>query len=79
MIAFIDKYRSAFGVESICRCLKIAPSTYHAHVARRAKPHTSPPRVQRDALLRREIQRVYDENFCVCGAQGVASAQTRGL
>jgi len=26
------------GVEPICRVLKIAPSTYHAHDARRRRP-----------------------------------------
>ena len=30
MIAFVDEYRSAYGVEPICKVLPIAPSTYHA-------------------------------------------------
>ena len=38
MIAFIDDHRGAHGVEPICRVLPIAPSTYHAHAARRADP-----------------------------------------
>jgi hypothetical protein len=38
MIAFIDNHREAYGVEPICRVLKIAPSTYHAHDARAASP-----------------------------------------
>jgi hypothetical protein len=38
MIAFIDDHRGAYGVEPICRVLPIAPSTYHAHAARRADP-----------------------------------------
>ena len=38
MIAFIDDHRGAYGVEPICRVLPIAPSTYHAHVAKRADP-----------------------------------------
>ena len=29
MIAFIDAHKDRFGVESICRVLPIAPSTYH--------------------------------------------------
>ena len=28
MVAFIDEYRSEYGVEPICRVLPIAPSTY---------------------------------------------------
>ena len=38
MIAFIDDHREAHGVEPICKVLPIAPSTYHAHVARRVDP-----------------------------------------
>ena len=37
MIAFIDDHRAAYGVEPICRVLPIAPSTYHAHAAKRAR------------------------------------------
>jgi putative transposase len=67
MIAFIDEHREAYGVEPICRVIKIAPSTYYARVARRANPGTAPPRVKRDAVLRREIQRIYEQNFRVYG------------
>jgi hypothetical protein len=35
MIAFIDGHRAVHGVEPICKVLPIAPSTYHAHAARR--------------------------------------------
>ena len=37
MIAFIDDHREAHGVEPICKVLPIAPSTYHAHVAKRRR------------------------------------------
>ena len=37
MIAFIDDHRGAHGVEPICKVLPIAPSTYHAHVAKRRR------------------------------------------
>ena len=71
MIAFIDDHRDAHGVEPICRVLPIAPSTYHAHAARRADPETAPVRVKRDAVLRDEIQRVFDDNFKVYGVRKV--------
>jgi putative transposase len=71
MIGFIDDYRGAYGVEPICRVLKIAPSTYHAHDARRRRPDTAAPRVKRDAALRVEIRRVFDENFEVYGVRKV--------
>jgi putative transposase len=71
MIGFIDDHRGAYGVEPICRVLKIAPSTYHAHDARRRRPDTAPPRVKRDAALSVEIRRVFDENFQVYGVRKV--------
>jgi hypothetical protein len=37
MIAFIDDHREVYGVEPICKVLPIAPSTYHAHVAKEAE------------------------------------------
>ena len=63
MISFVAAYRDKHGVEPICRVLEIAPSNYHEHVRRRAKPETAPPRVQRDAKLMVEIRRVFEENF----------------
>jgi transposase InsO family protein len=71
MIAFIDEHRAVHGVEPICRVLPIAPSTYHADVARRADPAKMPPRAQRDAELSREIRRVFEENFGVYGVRKV--------
>jgi len=69
MIAFIDAHRAAYGVEPICRVLPIAPSTYHEHAARRADSARLPPRAQRDARLRTEIRRVWEENFRVYGVR----------
>jgi transposase InsO family protein len=71
MIAFIDDHRAVYGVEPICRVLPIAPSTYHAHVARRADPAKAPPQARRDAELRRQIRRVFEENFGVYGVRKV--------
>ena len=71
MISFVAAYRDKHGVEPICRVLEIAPSNYHEHVRRRAKPETAPPRVQRDAKLMVEIRRVFEENFQVYGARKV--------
>ena len=50
MIAFIDDHRGAHGVEPICKVLPIAPSTYHAHVAKRRDPAKA--RARQDAALR---------------------------
>jgi len=77
MIAFVDDHRGAYGVEPICRVLPIAPSTYHAHVARRADPARLSARAKRDAALRPEVQRVFDENFGVYGVRKVWRQLTR--
>ena len=71
MIAFIDDHHQAYGVEPICRVLPIAPSTYHAHAGKRADPSRLPERVRRDADLKVEIRRVFEENFRVYGVRKV--------
>ena len=71
MITFIDDHRAAYGVEPICRVLPIAPSTYHAHAARRSDPARLPPRARRDAELKDAIGRIFKENFEVYGARKI--------
>jgi putative transposase len=71
MVSFIDEHRGAYGVEPICAVLPIAPSTYYEYKARDRDPTRLPPRVQRDAALRGEISRVWDENFQVYGVRKV--------
>ena len=71
MIAFIDDHREAHGVEPICKVLPIAPSTYHDHVAKRRDPARLSARAKRDAALKAEIRRVFEENFGVYGARKV--------
>jgi putative transposase len=71
MIAFIDGHRDAHGVEPICRVLPIAPSTYHNYAARWRDPDRLPPRARRDAVLRAQIRRVWEENFRVYGLRKV--------
>jgi len=71
MIAFIDAHRDAYGVESICAQLPIAPSTYYEHKRRQIDPSRVPARVRRDGELRGSIRRVWDDNFQVYGARKV--------
>jgi transposase InsO family protein len=71
MIAFIDDHRGAYGVEPICKVLPIAPSTYHAHVAKRADPSRLSARARRDDDLMPEVRRVFEENFGVYGVRKV--------
>ena len=71
MVSFIDTHRAAYGVESICAQLPIAPSQYYEHKTREATPERLPPRLRRDRALVPEIRRVYEENFRVYGARKV--------
>ena len=71
MIGFIDDHRGVHGVEPICKVLPIAPSSYHAHAAKRADPVRQSAREQRDTALRPEINRVHAENFAVYGVRKV--------
>jgi transposase InsO family protein len=71
MIAFIDDHRASYGVEPICKVLPIAPSTYHAHAAKRADPGKLSARAKRDMALQPEIARVFAENFEVYGVRKV--------
>jgi len=72
VIRFIDAHkerRSAglcWGIEPICAQLRIAPSTYHA-----AKTRPPSARRIRDAELRPEILRVWEQNLSVYGADKV--------
>ena len=63
MVSFIDEQRENYGVESICRELPIAPSTYYEHKAREADPDKESKRTKTDRFWKEEIQRVWDENF----------------
>lgn len=72
-MAFIDANRRrhsadglVWGVEPICRALRVAPSTYYA-----AKARPPSARALRDAELVADIRRVHAENYSVYGADKV--------
>ena len=71
MVAYVDEHRDEYGVEPICKVLPIAPSTYYEQKARQADPARVPLRVRRDALVRDEIERVWNENLQVYGANKI--------
>ena len=72
MIRFIDEYQDRrsgqlrWGIEPIAQVLGIAPSTYHA--ARKRPPSAW---AVRDAELRPQILRVWEQNLAVYGADKV--------
>jgi putative transposase len=73
VIAFIDAHRDrrtgdglVWGVEPICAVVQIAPQTYYA-----AKKRPPSARAVRNEELKVEIQRVYDANLSVYGADKI--------
>ncbi len=72
MIRFIDEHKDRcsgtlrWGIEPIAKTLGIAPSTYHA-----AKTRPPSARSMRDAELKPEILRVWEQNLSVYGADKV--------
>jgi putative transposase len=68
---FIDLHRERFGVEPICKLLRVAPSAYWRYVARQRNPALQSARARRDACLVPHIQRVWHANFRIYGADKV--------
>nr|WP_181875892.1 IS3 family transposase [Escherichia coli] len=71
VMALLDKLREQYGVRPVCSELHIAPSTYYHCQQQRHHPDKRSAHAQRDNWLKREIQRVYDENHQVYGVRKV--------
>nr|WP_281601406.1 IS3 family transposase [Escherichia coli] len=71
MMPLLDKLREQYGVGPLCSELHIAPSTYYHCQQQRHHPDKRSARAQHDDWLKREIQRVYDENHQVYGVRKV--------
>ncbi|EHL4434984.1 IS3 family transposase [Salmonella enterica] len=71
IMPLVNTLRDEHGVGPVCHELDIAPSTYYRHQQHRRHPERRSQRVQRDDLLKPEIQRVYDENHSVYGVRKV--------
>jgi len=71
VVAFINDHREAYGVQSICRVVPIAPSTYHRHRARQRNPTKRSVRAVRDAVLKAIIQRIWREHDQAYGSRRV--------
>ncbi len=71
MVVFIDQHKAQCGVEPICRQIQIAPSSFYEYKARERDPDRLPDRLKRDKELERDIQRVWENNFKVYGANKI--------
>ena len=68
---FIDMHRDRLGVEPICKVLQVAPSGYRRHAACQRNPAQRCARTRRDDDLMPHIQRVWQANMQVYGADKV--------
>ncbi|RAL31638.1 IS3 family transposase [Rhodococcus sp. AQ5-07] len=71
IVDYINRFKSEYGVEPICRVLSergcsIAPSTYYE-----ARNRAASRRTVRDEELKIEVSRVHAENYSVYGARKV--------
>jgi putative transposase len=71
LMDFIDKHRTTYGVEPICKVLQIAPSGYWKHAALQREPHRRCARAIRDEALMPQIERVWSSNMQVYDADKV--------
>ncbi|WP_432756514.1 IS3 family transposase [Escherichia coli] len=71
IMPLLDKLREQYGVRPVCSELHIAPSTYYHCQQQRHHPDKRSARAQHEDWLKREIQRVYDENHQVYGVRKV--------
>ena len=71
MKGFIDQHRDTYGVEPICKVLQVAPSGYRRYAACQRNPALRSLRTRRDDGLMPQIERVWQSNMQVYGADKV--------
>ena len=77
MHAMVDAYRATHGVEPICKVLQIAPSAYRRHAARCRDSTLLSARARRDVALLPKVERVWNANLQVYGADKVWKQMNR--
>ena len=59
----MEAHVESYGIEPMCRVLRIAPSTWHEHARRKADPGLRSTRAKEDERLSEEIVRVHAKNL----------------
>ncbi len=72
IVGFVDDNREEFGVESICKVLQIAPSTYYS-----AKTRQPSARAVRDAVTAVTVMTIWQANYSVYGVHKMWKALRR--
>ena len=67
----MENHVDDYGIEPMCRVLRIAPSTWHEHAARKADPEKRPRRTKADAVLSEKIREVFNDNYGVYGVRKI--------
>jgi len=75
--AYIDQHRDTYGVEPICNVLQVAPSAYRRHAARQRNPELRSARAKDDERLMPHIERIWQANLQVYGADKVWKQMNR--
>jgi len=70
-VDFIDAFRSHWGVEPICREIKLAPSQYYEAKARERDEDLAPDRHFNDRALTAMIHAVHERSYGLYGARKV--------
>ena len=73
----VDAHRATHGVEPMCKVLHGAPSGYRRHAAHKRNPDLRCTRAKVDDTLKPEIQRVWQANMRVYGADKVWKQMNR--
>ena len=71
MVKFIDDEKDNYGVESICRILPIAPSTYYRIKDEQENPEKQSRRKQSDKHLIEQIKQIWQDSGCRYGIRKV--------
>ena len=71
MVKFIDDEKQHYGVESICRILPIAPSTYYRIKDEQENPEKQSRRKQSDKHLIAQIKQIWQDSGCRYGIRKV--------
>ena len=74
---FVSQNRETYGVEPICKVLQIAPSGYRRHAAHKRNPDLRCVRAKRDDTLIPKIEKVWQANMQVYGADKVWKQMNR--
>jgi putative transposase len=71
VIDFMEDHHDNYGIEPMCRVLRIAPSTWYARKAQKADPGKRSDRAKADDAMSLKIRQVFEDNFGVYGVRKV--------